>query len=145
MENPATREVQWHKDHSHLVVPKAAEACLVRGESIESFIWNHTDIFDFCIRVKAPRTSRLEFDDGEQIQNTSRVHVSTRGRELFKIMPPIERAPDKERKMAQLKGWKLHECNDIRSFDWNNLDRQFYYDEAHKLVDKLERVYTLSG
>lgn len=158
MENAATREVQWHKDHSHLVVPKAAEACLVRGESIESFIWNHTDIFDFCIRVKAPRTSRLEFEDGEQIQNTSRVHMSKQGRELFKIMPPLVKKgtwvtdpatgeqffqPANERKMAQFKGWQLHECNDIRSFDWNNLDRNFYYEEAHKLVDKLEKVYTL--
>lgn len=143
LENPATREVQWHKDHSHLVVPKAAEAYLVHGKTIESFVNQHTDIFDFCIRVKANRTSRLEFMDGQQIQNTSRVHISTQGRELFKIMPPTPKAPDKERRMAQFKGWKLHECNDIRRFDWNNLDRSFYYDEAHKLVDKLERVYTL--
>lgn len=143
LENPATREVQWHKDHSHLVVQKAAEAYLVRGESIEDFINQHRDIFDFCIRVKAPRTSRLEFIDGERIQNTSRVHVSRQGRELFKIMPPSIKKPETERTMAQYKGWKLHECNDIRNFDWNNLDRSFYYEEAHKLVDKLERVTTL--
>lgn len=143
LESPATREVQWHKDHSHLVVQKAAEAFLVRGEKIETFVNKTADIFDFCIRVKAPRTSRLQFIDGHQIQNTSRVHVSTQGRELFKIMPPTVKAPDKERTIAQFKGWKLHECNDIRRFDWNNLDRAFYYEEAHKLVDKLQSVYTL--
>lgn len=139
MEDIATREVQWHKDHSHLIVPRAAEHFLVHRGSVQEFIWKANNMFDFAIRVKAPRTSTLAFEDGEIIQNTSRVHVSHSGRALFKHMPPLARNPDKERVIAQLKGWKLTECNDMRDFDWHDLNRDFYVQEANKLVSELTK------
>lgn len=86
-ENPDTREVPWHKDHSALVVPKAAEAALVRGEDIREFIMNHDDMFDFFLRTKVPRNSSLEWG-GETVQNIVRYYISTGGKTLQKVMPP---------------------------------------------------------
>jgi hypothetical protein len=80
--------LEWHKNYSGLVIPKAAEAFVLFDKSIESFIINHEDKYDFMMRTKVPRTSRLMWGD-VQIQNVSRYYVSTEGQELMKIMPPI--------------------------------------------------------
>jgi len=77
----------WHQNHSALVVPKAAEAALVRGEDIRNFIENHNDIFDFFLRTKVPRNSTLEWG-GEQVQNIVRYYISKQGKTLQKVMPP---------------------------------------------------------
>lgn len=52
-------DLEWHQNFSALVVPKAAEAALVRGEDIRTFITNHTDIHDFMLRAKVDRTDKL--------------------------------------------------------------------------------------
>lgn len=82
----------WHMDTSALIVPKAAERYLVEGEPVESFIKNspgrNDDTpFDFMLRAKAPRGSRLVH--GEQhVQSTTRYYVSTDGAPLVKVSPP---------------------------------------------------------
>src|SRR5690606_32499982 len=53
----------WHQNLGGLIVPKAAEAVMLRGESLEQFIRSHTDPFDFMLRVKVPRSSRLMHGD----------------------------------------------------------------------------------
>lgn len=54
-----TPERGWHQDHSAIVVQKAAEAAMLHGADIETFIRSHTDAFDFMMRVKVPRSSKL--------------------------------------------------------------------------------------
>lgn len=85
--------MQWHQDPSALVVPKAAEAALVRGESIREFIVNHHDPFDFMCRAKVPRDSTLELRWPEwsiatQMQGTTRYFVSRNGGQIVKVSPP---------------------------------------------------------
>ncbi len=80
-------DLGWHQNHSALVVPRAAEAALVRGEDIREFIMNHDDVFDFFLRTKVPRNSRLEWG-GETVQNIVRYYISTKGKTLQKVMPP---------------------------------------------------------
>ena len=79
-------ELGWHQNHSALVVPKAAEAALIHGKDIRYFIEHHSDVMDFMLRAKVPRSTRLEWG-GEQIQNTTRYYVSTDGDILEKVMP----------------------------------------------------------
>jgi hypothetical protein len=57
-ENPATREIKWNKDHSALVVPKAAEAEMVHGVPVREFVMNHADPFDFMLRSKVTGKTR---------------------------------------------------------------------------------------
>lgn len=80
-------DLGWHQNHSALVVPKAAEAALVHGIDIREFITNHTEIHDFFLRTKVPRSSSLEWG-GEVISNIARYYISTEGKPLEKVMPP---------------------------------------------------------
>ena len=87
-------QLQWHQNHSKLVVPYAVERHLVYGEDIETVIRNHDNWFDFMLRTKVPRSSKLTLlKDGmeEQLQNICRYYVSTNGGSLTKIMPPLDK------------------------------------------------------
>jgi hypothetical protein len=77
----------WHQNHSALIVPKAAEAALVHGKDIRTFIQNHHDIFDFFLRAKVPRSNVLEWG-GKKVANIVRYFISNGGYKLEKIMPP---------------------------------------------------------
>lgn len=77
----------WHQDTSALVVSKAAEAALVHGHDPATWIVNHNDPFDFMLRAKAPRGSRLMHGETE-VQATTRYYVSKDGAPLVKVSPP---------------------------------------------------------
>lgn len=87
-------DVQWHQDCSALIIPKAAEAALVRGEDIRTFIESHKDDYDFMCRAKVPRSNRLvmrwpEYDNAEvECASIIRYYVSNHGGSLHKIAPP---------------------------------------------------------
>lgn len=85
--------LQWHQDPSALVVPKAAEAALVRGEDVRTFIMNHQDPFDFMLRAKVPRSNKLvmrwpEWDFDTELASIIRYFVATEGGTLVKLAPP---------------------------------------------------------
>lgn len=80
-------ELQWHQNHSSIVVAKAAEAYLVHGVDVRTFIENHDDVLDFMLRTKVPRDSILEWG-GDKVPNIVRYYISTDGDILEKVMPP---------------------------------------------------------
>lgn len=131
LEDPTTRELGWHKDHSNRVSIMAAEAQMVHGVPVDEFIRGHRDPFDFMLSVKVPRSSRLMHGD-ERAQNTSRYYVSTDGAQLTKFMPGLKGGP--EREFAVQKGWTTTLANDARAFRWNNVNWLYYINEAKKLV-----------
>lgn len=101
-------DLEWHKNFSALIIPKAAEARVLFDQDVESFIINHKDIYDFFLRTKVPRSSKLYWGD-EQIQNVSRYYVSNEGKSLLKVMPPIPKNGflfrlDKDEQAAHTKG-----------------------------------------
>jgi len=87
-------KLEWHKNHSQLVVPMAAEAALVRGEDIGEFIRNHTDIFDFMLRTKVKRADQLVISDAagneRQLQKITRYYIAKDGGAMTKISPPAK-------------------------------------------------------
>lgn len=132
----------WHQNHSALVIPKAAEAALVHGESVREFILNHDDLHDFMLRTKVPRTSRLVLAtaQGEQAcQNITRYYVSKQGGSLIKIMPPLAKAPDKERRIGVAVGWTVQPCNELTGVRGADINMEYYINEAEKLVRPLRR------
>jgi hypothetical protein len=131
LENPTTRELGWHKDHSNRVSIMAAEAQMVYGVSVEDFIMKHRDPFDFMLSIKVPRSSRLMHGEA-RVQNTSRYYVSTDGAHLTKFMPGLKGGP--EREFAVQKGWTTTLANDARAFRWDNVNWLYYINEARKLV-----------
>jgi hypothetical protein len=88
------QDLGHHQDQSALVIPKAVEASLVSGVSIDQYIKSHTDKYDFMLRVKVPRSNRLisvdEFGIESEEQKICRYYVSNSGVTLLKIMPALE-------------------------------------------------------
>jgi (2Fe-2S) ferredoxin len=77
----------WHKDHSQLVVAKAVEAHLIKGTPVESFIYNHENIFDFMLCGKVKGADELYLGD-RKLSKTTRYYISTIGEKLVKVSPP---------------------------------------------------------
>jgi hypothetical protein len=132
LENPGKPEVGWHKNHSALVIPRAAEAAMVYGKDISEFIMNYRDPFAFMLSVKVPRNSTLRWGD-DRVQNVCRYYVSTAGRPLTKSMPPLA-GKDEWRDFAVEKGWNVSLVNDANLFNWADVNWLYYIEEARKLV-----------
>lgn len=128
----------WHQNHGGLVIPMAAEHALVYGGSVEEFIYDHSDKWDFMLRTKVPRSSRLVLEvNGQELpqQNICRYYVSKAGGALVKIMPPLPNK-EEERRIGIETGWAVKTCNNADSFEWD-VDYSYYIEEARKLVDPL--------
>lgn len=134
-ENPATREVQWHKDHSALVVKKAAEQHMVYGVNYRDYILAEKNAFEFMIKGKCPASSRFALADGTPVQKTTRFYISTDGQHLFKYMPPLKKTgKTEERRMAIRKGWNVTIAEDMSNLNMSNLNYDWYFQEAEKLI-----------
>lgn len=128
----------WHQNHGGLVIPMAAFNALVNGVDVEEYIRDHSDKWDFMLRTKVPRSSRLVLEkNGVEIpqQNICRYYVSKDGGALVKIMPPLEGKED-ERRIGIETGWNVKTCNNSDLFAWD-IDYDYYVQEARKLVDPL--------
>jgi hypothetical protein len=136
-------EIEWHKDHSALVVPQVAELALTKGAPIRKTIESWENPYDFLILIKANRGHRLSLADDERTQNrefiqrVSRYYVADGGQYLWKHMPPLKDKTE-ERVNAVEKGWKVHVCNDIKDFGKYPIDYDYYVEEVEKLCLKLK-------
>jgi len=126
----------WHQNHSALVVQKAVEAYFIKGIPVASFIKYHENKWDFMLRTKVPRSSRLVMvlDDGTEVpqQNICRYYPCKLGGKLVKIMPPLE-GNTEERYLSIDKEYSVKTCNDIKDFE-DDVDYDYYIDEANKLL-----------
>lgn len=90
-------DLEWHQDHSALVVQKAAEAALVQGKDPVQFIKSHSDIYDFFLRAKVPRSSQLLLGT-QRVPNIVRYAITQTGDSLTKLSPPKGPAGEYKRK-----------------------------------------------
>lgn len=128
-------QLEWYKNHSSLVIAKAAEAALVHGVGIKGFIHNHKDPMDFLLRTKVPRSSYLLHGD-RKVQNVTRYYVSHEGAPLIKMMPPLAGKKD-YRKIGINVGWLTTECNNWTG-NLTDINYDFYIQETEKLVHPLQ-------
>jgi hypothetical protein len=83
----------YHQNHSSLVIPQLAEKVLVNGDDPIKLIKNHDNKYDFMMRTKVPRSSKLVLvkeKEEVKLQNICRYYISNDGGELVKIMPPVK-------------------------------------------------------
>ena len=132
------KELGWHKNHSSMVVPMSVLAEIVGISSSIDFIKHHNDPFDFCLRSKVPRTSKLYlcYENGteEQQQNICRYFPSLEGGKLVKLMPPLEGGSE-WRRLGIDTEFNVLTCNNMQDFDWKKLNYDYYINEAKKLLD----------
>ena len=129
------KDMGWHTNQSALVIPMAAEHALLYDGDYEEFIYNHKNIYDFMLRTKVPRNSRLVGvdEDGEHpLQNITRYYVANDGVSLVKCMPPLKEGGD-ERRIGVESKWKVKTCNNIKDYD-RDIDYEYYVKETEKLL-----------
>lgn len=134
-------KLEWHQNHSSIVVQKAVEAHLIDGISIEEFILNHKDPYDFMLNYKASRGIKLVCENKSQmninyenLQNTIRYYISNNGKALKKILPPLKNT-NEERIIGVNVGYLVNICNDSKEFSFENLNYDWYIKEAYKLIE----------
>lgn len=132
------KEIGWHKNMSAMVIPMSTLAEVLGFCSSKDFIYNHKDPYDFFIRSKVPRSSKLYlcYEDGteEQQQNICRYFPSSEGGKLVKLMPPLEDGGE-WRRLGIDTEYSVLTCNKMQDFDWSKLDYEYYIKEAQKLAD----------
>lgn len=130
------KEGFFHKNHSSFVVQMAVEHYLSGKGSVEDFIRNHDDKYDFMLRAKVPRSSKLvlEKENGEEelLPNICRYYISEGGGKLIKVMPPLK--DGKDRRLGINVEWNVKPCNNIKDFVWD-INYEYYIQEANKLID----------
>lgn len=130
---------EWHQDHSALVVPKVAEQVLLHGAPIRQTVEQWSDLYDFMLRVKVPRTSYLMGERGneqERLPNTTRYIITRDGVRLFKWMPPLKGKAD-WRKIGVESGWNVTVCNDAGRAVREAVEHDYYIREIEKLCNIL--------
>ena len=143
-------DLGWHQNQGGLIIPMAAEAAMLRGEDIETFIRSHKNKWDFMLRTKVPRSSRLvmRFEDGGEVdqQNICRYYPSKQGGKLVKIMPALAGKEDQsDRELGIDTAWNVKTCNDACLFDFNDVDYDYYVAEATKLLVGVEHSEPISN
>ena len=131
----------WHQNHSALVIPMVAEKVLVEGIGIREAVMNHSDIMDFMLRTKVPRSSKLVIQDeygvDHQLQNITRYLVTKDGGKLFKLMPPtpkmLSEGKMEWRRIGVESGWNVTECNVLKD-SYPEIDFEYYVKGVEKLV-----------
>lgn len=129
-------KTQWHQDASALVIPKVTEKVLVEGAPIRQTVEQWSDVMDFMMRTKVPRSSHLTINCGngdEKIQNVTRYCVTRDGGTLSKWMPPLAKAPDKWRQIGIVSGRRVTVCNDLSIKKQLTIDYDYYINEVEKL------------
>jgi hypothetical protein len=133
----------WHQNQSALVIPMAAEAAMLQGVDIRQFVTQHFEagnIFDFMLRTKVPRSSKLvlEFEDGRVLeqQRICRYYPCVSGGKLVKLMPALPDSEDRsDRRLGIDTAWNVKTCNNMQDFT-GDIDFEYYVQEAEKLVLK---------
>jgi len=128
--------IGWHQNAGGLVIPKVAEKVLIEGAPIRETVEQWSEIMDFMLRTKVPRSSYLAIEhEGvpSQLQNITRYYIAQGGGRLFKWMPPTKTKPDVWRKIGVESGWGVQVCNDIRDAGKLPVDFDYYIREVEKL------------
>jgi hypothetical protein len=123
--------IGWHQNAGGLVIPKVAEKVLVNGAPIRETVRGWTDLHDFMLRVKVPRSSHLLWGD-ERVQNTTRYYIAKAGKPLTKVMPPLKNKTE-WRRIGVESGWNVQVCNDIKDAVLD-VDYDYYVNEIEKLT-----------
>ena len=150
--NPADKELEYHKNPSFLVIPKALEAYFVNNVPYIDYIKSNQDIYDFCAGIKVKRDFNIveHWYDSEDVCIRKRV-VNERVIRYYvtKEFLSLKKTYNLEAKMAGKtveieKGWntKLFNTYYEAPMEAYNLDYQYYISETRKVVDLVSKNAT---
>jgi hypothetical protein len=145
---PEDKEMDYHKNPSALIIPKALEAYFVHGTPIKDYITKSDDIFDFCLGVKVKRDfelirHRFDYENQKLIkekinQTVARYYVS---KDPSKLKKQYKAGTPKKGQTVELQaGWNttyfnIYEKKEMKDY---NIDYDFYVQAARAVVDDIQ-------
>ena len=127
---------EYHKDNSMKIVAIALKNYFVNNIPIEETIKNHTNIYDFCMRLKINSSSKAfynKFENGDvqqiPLNRTTRYYVSNKGGGLtiyYNGSTEVTRVN---------KGYVATLFNNYVELDNYDINYKFYINEAYKIHD----------
>lgn len=138
-------ELAWNMNHGARVIAQTAEYCLTNGMlTAEEIVTSSPDLYDFCLRTKVPRSSKLVLTDSQgndtPLQNICRYYISKGGGNLTKIMPALKGSPlAYDRRIRVEVGWTVTPCNDIND-GTAPIDYDYYIQKVNELVLPLKEI-----
>ena len=146
--DPEDKELDYHKNPSALVIPKALEAYFIHGVEYRDYIMGAKDIYDFCYGVKVKK----DFDLMLQYIDSSSQREQLKQIKQTVVRYYISKNPTKLKKKYK-KGTKLagrfielakgHNSTYFNIFEKKpmpeyNIDYMAYILEARKIVDAVQ-------
>jgi len=131
--------IDYHKNPSFLVIPKAIEAHFIDGIDYREYILSNKDIYDFCAGVKTRKDFKLnlyKIEDNQQKverqQKVTRYFCSTKGGILMKDYTDGRQISINSEQYVTV-------CNNIdKDKDYLLLlDYGYYMAETRKIIDKI--------
>ncbi len=139
-------ELDYHKNPSFRIVPKAISAYFLEGIDVKSFITESNDILDFCGAVK--RKSNFDLNlymtsggitTKEKMEKVTRYYVaSNNGGSLIKDYHDGRQISA----AARLKVLDLNNLASVKN-DSNNINKQWYISQALKTIETVEGTQQL--
>lgn len=127
---------EYHKDPSARIVPIALKEYFVYGKPIEETIRNHTNIFDFCLRLKTNSKSIPYYESAKEkikLNRTTRYYVSKTGGILYKDFGDGRVSGINVNYVNTI--FNKYEKKDIKDYNINYL---FYIEKANKIRYAIE-------
>jgi hypothetical protein len=143
------KELELHENHSALVVQEAINDYFIYGTNPIEFLNSYLEkngIMDFCLRAKIQKQHQLVLRTATEdilLQKTVRYIVANEqdGNSLIKIMPPLEKKPDKWRESEIEAGWKCIVLNDLRNVNLEEIKEKinltYYLNEVNKVINAI--------
>ena len=131
---------EFHKDPSMRIVPIALKNYYVDDIPIKETIMNHTNIYDFCLRLKTNSKSTPYFkyiENGEiidkKLDRTTRYYISKTGGVLIKKF-------DENRTSGVNVGYSVTLFNKYVEKDMKdyNINYNFYIAETYKIINAVD-------
>lgn len=133
-------KIEYHKNPSNLIVPKALEAFYVRDIDYKDFIRNHKDIFDFLSVVKKKKDFDLNLKKicGSEItyepqQKVTRFYASKKGGRLVKDFKSGKKTGSKVIVLRDTLVTPLNKIEDV-PLHFQNINYEFYIKETEKII-----------
>lgn len=134
---------ELHKDPSMRIVPIALEKYFFEGIPVKETIEKHTNIYDFCLRLRLNGSWKAELHTTDpkhletsidHLSKTTRYYVSNSGGALFK------RNADDNRFFGVTIGYLVTPFNTYvkKPIPGYDINYKFYIDECNKIINSIE-------
>lgn len=132
---------ELHKDNSMLIVPIAIQDYFVKGIPIETTIYKHNNIYNFCKRFKATQgwTAEARYINNnyreirEQQQKNVRYYISYEGSRLVKVHEDKREIDIEDKSVCTI--FNKYQNKPMLQY---NINYQYYIQECKKMIKEIE-------